>query len=167
MSGTSECYLHLQGCVFIVNQKALLQSLHRRKFCSKKCLRSVSATPLSLGEAHPLMKFNSAFLKQWYLSFINIFIFFLKIKRRFLLFSTGHEGVTGFKITLPQYTTRKLDKICDRIVFKHWHSTELWSICLLSNAMPADYCNYYAIIITLLHFFPALNICWLIGLTGT
>ena len=45
----------------IVNQKALLQSLHIRQFCSKKCLCSVSVTPLNLGEAHPLMKINFAF----------------------------------------------------------------------------------------------------------
>ena len=45
----------------IVNQKALLQSLQSRKFCSKKFLCSVSVTPLNLGEAHPLMKINFAF----------------------------------------------------------------------------------------------------------
>ena len=45
----------------IVNQKALLQSLQSRQFCSKKCLCSVSVTPLNLGEAHPLMKINFAF----------------------------------------------------------------------------------------------------------
>ena len=45
----------------IVNQKALLQSLQSRKFCSKKFLCSVSVTPLNLGEAHPLMKIDFAF----------------------------------------------------------------------------------------------------------
>ena len=45
----------------IVNQKALLQSLQSRQFCSKKCLCSVSVTPLNLGEAHPLMKINFDF----------------------------------------------------------------------------------------------------------
>ena len=55
-----ECQ-ELQDAISIfrtVNQKALLQSLQSRQFCSKKCLCSVSVTPLNLREAHPLLKIN-------------------------------------------------------------------------------------------------------------